>query len=159
MACRLARYAHRRLSPSVTYALPNLPPARVRRSPRRRACFLHLDDEVQHRESRAIRSVLFAQGGAINSPCVRRSRTAVWQSNEGVHFAPVPDSYLVGIAEAEPRHTLLQIKSQSIGLAFCAAVVACIRQHADFQEWKWLELFISGGKAIVLQRRSCRLVP
>src|SRR5436305_2565888 len=123
------------------HALDVLPGGQVR--------FLHLDDEVQHRETLPIGSLLFAQGGSHQFPVREARADSVWQSNEGIHFAPVPDSCLVGIAETEPRYTLLQIKSQSIGLAFCAAVVACIRQHADFQQWKWLELFISGRKAIV----------
>src|SRR5438874_13626172 len=114
------------------HALDVLPGGQIR--------FLHLDDEVQHRDPRAIRSLLFAQGGSHQFPVREALADSVWQSNEGVHFAPVPDSCRVWRAEPEPRHPLLEIKSQSIGLAFCAAIVAGIRQHADFQEWKWLEL-------------------
>src|SRR5713226_5939825 len=34
--------------------------------------------------------------------------------HEGVHFAPVPDSCLVGIAETEPRHTLVPAKDGTL---------------------------------------------
>src|SRR6266567_8809740 len=90
--------------------------------------FLHLNDEVEHRESLPIRSVLFSQGGSHQLPCLEAFAHSIWQRDDRVPFAPVPDSCLVRIAEAEPRHTSIQIKSQTIGLAFFAPIVACIRE-------------------------------
>src|SRR5713226_3022815 len=88
--------------------------------PGREFCFLDLDDEVEDRETLPIRPLLFAQRRSHHLP-VREALTRDFgQRNNGVHFAPVPDSSLVRIAEPEPCHTCIHIKSQTICLAFFA---------------------------------------
>ena len=78
---------------------------------------------------------------------------AIWQSNDGLHFAPVPDSRLIWIAKPKARHPRIYVESQTICLPLFASVVACIGQHAHFQERKGLQFFVTGGKAILLEEK------
>src|SRR5271167_1264143 len=114
--------------------------------PSRQLLLLHLDDEIKHCETLPISPLFFSQGGSQQFPVTQALFETIWQGNKRVHFAPVPDSRLVRIAEPEPRYPCIQIKSQTICLAFYASVVTCIRQHTNFQEGKWLEGLVGWRK-------------
>src|SRR6266568_4487195 len=84
--------------------------------PGRQLHFLHLDDEIEHCASLPIRSILFAQGGSHQIPDIQAFFETIRQRNDGVCFAPVPDSRRVWTAEPKPCYPCLQVKSQTICL-------------------------------------------
>src|SRR6266699_7102143 len=102
--------------------------------------------------------MLFSQGGSHQLPCLEAFAHSIWQRDDRVHFAPVPDSCLVRIAEAEPRHTSIQIKSQTIGLPFFAPIVACIREQADLQKRQGLQFPIRREKTVMREKEVATLL-
>src|SRR5712691_5975229 len=105
--------------------------------------FLHFDNEIQHGEPLPICSTLFAQRGSHQVPIREALLEAVWQRNDGVHSAPMPDSRLVWIPEAKSCHPCIQIQGQTICLTFFTSVVSCIGQHPHLKPRDRLEFFVS----------------
>src|SRR6266699_5621215 len=93
--------------------------------PGRQRLFLHFHDEIQHRETPSISSAFFSQGGGHQFSVIQAFFETIWKRNDGLHFAPVPDSRLVWIAKPKPRHPRIYVESQAIGLPLFASVVAC----------------------------------
>src|ERR1700752_5342013 len=116
--------------------------------PRWQWLFFDLNDEIQHREALSVCSTLFTQCWSHQLSMRKTLFEAGWQRNDGVHFAPLPDSCLIGIAEAKLGYSCIQIESQTICLALFTPVIACICQHPNFEQRDRLEFFIIDGKAI-----------
>src|SRR5436309_11931411 len=93
--------------------------------------FFYLNDEVKHRKTLAICSVLLSQGGSHQLSTHETFFDAIRQGNDGIYYAPAPDARLVWIPESKPCYPRIQIQSQTICLAFCAAIVACVGEHPD----------------------------
>ena len=69
--------------------------------------------------------MLLSQGGSHQLSTHETFFDAIRQGNDGIYYAPAPDARLVWIPESKPCYPRIQIQSQTICLAFCAAIVAC----------------------------------
>ena len=69
----------------------------------------------------------------------------------------MPDSCRVRIAESEPRHTRVQIKSQAIGLAFGTTIVSSIGKHSNVEQRDRLEVFVGRRKLVMVEVVVARL--
>jgi hypothetical protein len=126
--------------------------------PGRELLFFDRDDEIEHREALPISAVFFAQGGSHHFPLRETFFHAVWQRNDRLHFAPVPDSRLVWIPEPKPRHPCIQIQSQTVCLTFFAPIVASIGEHPNFEQRDGLQFFVRRGEALVLKEKVAPLL-
>src|SRR6266496_498927 len=113
----------------------------------------NLDDEVEHRIACATWLDDLPQAGSQRLPRLSTNDDDLRQCHLNRLLSPIacPRSLLIGSTQSKRERLLIQIKTQTVGLAHPMPIVASIGQHPCFEHRSTLHCFIGVRETAVVE--------